>query len=114
MLERTPGQEAMGEAHVPTEQPQTSQEPWLPAPDVDPGRTSDPEVPPPQGAQAPLGLIWRIRDRATFRELRVNGRRARRGPLTVTFVVRATDDPPQVAFAVGRKVGGAVVRNKLR
>ena len=28
--------------------------------------------------------------------------------------MRATDDPPQVAFAVGRKVGGAVVRNKIR
>ncbi|MDQ1436454.1 MAG: ribonuclease protein component [Acidimicrobiaceae bacterium] len=38
----------------------------------------------------------------------------RRGPLTVTFVPAAHPAPPQVAYAIGRKVGGAVVRNRLR
>lgn len=41
-----------------------------------------------------------------------NGRRAREGPLTV--IHRAEDTAPRVAFAVGRKVGPAVVRNRLR
>lgn len=38
----------------------------------------------------------------------------RRGPITVTFVPGTPPDPPQVAYAIGRKVGGAVVRNRLR
>ncbi|MDQ3757149.1 MAG: ribonuclease P protein component [Actinomycetota bacterium] len=38
----------------------------------------------------------------------------RRGPITITFVPGASTDPPRVAYAIGRKVGGAVVRNRLR
>lgn len=38
----------------------------------------------------------------------------RRGPITVTFVETASTDPPRVAYAVGRRVGGAVERNRLR
>jgi ribonuclease P protein component len=34
--------------------------------------------------------------------------------LTVTFVDTSPSDPPQVAYAIGSKVGGAVVRNRLR
>lgn len=38
------------------------------------------------------------------------------GPLTVVFVPpeNGSTDPPRVAFAVGRKVGPAVVRNRIR
>ena len=34
--------------------------------------------------------------------------------MTVTFVETSPSDPPQVAYAIGSKVGGAVVRNRLR
>ena len=34
--------------------------------------------------------------------------------MTVTFVPGDDTDPPRVAYAVGRGVGGAVVRNRLR
>jgi ribonuclease P protein component len=34
--------------------------------------------------------------------------------VTVTFVPGSDADPPRVAYAVGRGVGGAVVRNRLR
>lgn len=59
-------------------------------------------------------MAWRIRDRRTFEVLRQSGRRARRGPITVTYA--AVGDGPQlrVAYAVGKRVGGAVVRNRLR
>src|SRR5213078_2199229 len=67
-----------------------------------------------QGAAPAVGLIWRIRDRTTFGQLRRDGRRTRVGPVTVTFVDGPTDQPPRVAYAVGRRVGGAVVRNRLR
>ncbi|MDR3649738.1 MAG: ribonuclease P protein component [Acidimicrobiales bacterium] len=59
-------------------------------------------------------MDWRIRDRATFEELRRHGHRSRRGPVTVTFVEVGDPGVPRVAYAVGKRVGGAVVRNRLR
>jgi ribonuclease P protein component len=58
-------------------------------------------------------VIERVRSRATFDALRREGRRARHGPVTVTYV---PDDASsaRVAFAIGRKVGNAVVRNRVR
>ena len=55
----------------------------------------------------------RISDRATFEALRRDGRRGRRGNITVTFVA-CGDGSPRVAYAVGKRVGGAVIRNRLR
>jgi ribonuclease P protein component len=58
-------------------------------------------------------VIWRVRDRATFETLQRDGRRARRGPVTVVYL--PADAPAaRVAFAINRKVGNAVVRNKVR
>lgn len=107
-------QEAMGEAYVPTQQPEAGQKPRLPSPHGDPRRSCDSESPTAQGPSSPLGLIWRIRDRETFARLRVSRQRVRRGPLTVTFVPAVQPTPPAVAYAIGRKVGGAVVRNRIR
>jgi ribonuclease P protein component len=61
--------------------------------------------------------LWRITDRATFAALRRQGRRTRRGPLSVTYLPptpgRPTS-PPRAGFAVGKATGGAVVRNRVR
>jgi ribonuclease P protein component len=57
---------------------------------------------------------WRIRDRATFAALR-DGRRGHAGPVRLTWVPEpGSTTPPRVAFAVGRRVGSAVERNRLR
>lgn len=58
--------------------------------------------------------VWRVRDRSTFVDLRRRGRRVRRGPVSVTFVADGPNGPPRVAYAVGRRVGSAVRRNRLR
>jgi ribonuclease P protein component len=58
--------------------------------------------------------VWRVRGRRGFADLRRAGRRARRGPITVTWVAASPGGPPRVGYAVGRDVGGAVVRNRLR
>jgi ribonuclease P protein component len=59
--------------------------------------------------------VWRVRDAATFRALRRRGKRARGGGLSVTWLPGPDDGtPPRVAYAIGRSVGGAVVRNRLR
>jgi ribonuclease P protein component len=107
-------EEAMGEAPVSTEQPQTRQAPRVPAPNVDPGGASHSVGAPPQGPSAPVRLILPIRDRATFIALRRSRRRTRRGPLTVSWVPGVGAEPARVAYAVGRKTGTAVVRNGVR
>jgi ribonuclease P protein component len=63
-------------------------------------------------ADAP-GVVWSIRDRATFEALRRSDRRARRGPISVTYAA-AGEAEPRVAYAVGKRVGKAVTRNRLR
>lgn len=102
------------EAHLSTQRPQAGQEPRLPGPDVHPSRAGDPEEPPPQGPGQAVGLILPIRDRRTFGALRTNGTRVRRGPLSVVFLDDDALGPPRVAYAMTKRVGGAVVRNRLR
>ena len=58
--------------------------------------------------------VWRIRDRTTFGVLRRTGSRVKRGPLVVTYAQVEHDNVPRVAYAVGKRVGSAVVRNRLR
>jgi ribonuclease P protein component len=72
-------------------------------------------------------VIWRIRERAAFERLRAEGVRIRpltsapsagdahrRRSLWCSFLPDTGSAPPRVAFAIGRKVGPAVVRNRLR
>jgi ribonuclease P protein component len=58
--------------------------------------------------------VWRIRDRRTFEDLRVRGRRHRAGFVAVTAIVVDDGRPPRVAYAIGKAVGPAVVRNAVR
>jgi ribonuclease P protein component len=61
--------------------------------------------------------LWRVTDRTAFEALRRARQRARIGPLTLTWLppaAGAEEEPPRAAFAVGRVVGGAVARNRIR
>jgi ribonuclease P protein component len=104
----------MGEADVSTEQSQAFQDARLPAADVDARRARRPQGPSSQGPAAPVGLIWRIRDRATFVRFRSEGRRFRHGRLWVNWVPDPDAVPPRVAYAFPRVCGPAVVRNRTR
>lgn len=59
-------------------------------------------------------MLWRVRDQSTFARLRSSGCRVRSGPLWVAWVPADARQPPKLAFAIGRRVGNAVVRNRLR
>jgi ribonuclease P protein component len=72
-------------------------------------------------------VIWRIRERSAFERLRREGVRIRplttsptvgeahrRRSLWCSYLPDTDSTPPRVAFAIGRKVGPAVVRNRLR
>src|SRR4051795_13680393 len=107
-------EEAMREEDVPTEQSQAEQEARIPPADEHQSRPQRPAQPPGQGSLPPVGLIWPIRERSTFRAL-ARGRRRRRGDVMVSCaVVGPGTEPPRVAYAIGSRVGGAVVRNRVR
>jgi ribonuclease P protein component len=59
-------------------------------------------------------LIWRIRERSAFARLAREGRRTRAGVLWCTYIPDPAATPPRVAYALGRAIGPAVVRNRLR
>ncbi len=58
-------------------------------------------------------MIWRVRGRAAFAAL-TRATRASAEPLSVRVLCGPDEDPPRVAYAVGRAVGAAVVRNRVR
>ena len=104
----------MGEADVPAQHAKASQEARFPAPDGDACRPGRAQGPPAQGPSSAVGLTWAVRDRETFARFRASRTRTRVGAITVTFVPDAPGSPPRVAYRVGRRVGGAVVRNRVR
>jgi ribonuclease P protein component len=102
------------EANLPTQYPEACQAAWLPASYVHEGRPSCGSVAPDQGPKATVGLIWRIRDRNTFERLRAEASTVRAGAITVKYLLDQGDDPPRLGFAVPRKFGSAVERNRVR
>jgi ribonuclease P protein component len=110
-------EEAEGEAHVSTEQPEAGQAARLSGADADPRRAGHRPGTAPEGPHPAVGLIGRIGDRATFDALRRDGRRARRDPVTVLFLPEAgvgAEGGVRVAYSVGRRLGTAVERNRVR
>lgn len=102
----------MREADLPAEQPEAQEEarvPWPHAYACRPGRAQGAALP---RARAPLGLIFRIRHRGTF-ALLARARVCRRELVWVRRVP-VSGPGPQVGFAVGRRVGNAVTRNRVR
>src|SRR3981081_4496350 len=114
----------MREAHVPAEQRKAQEAPGLPVAHAKPGRSGGAQGPTPARPHAPVGLIWRVRDRATFAVLAraerhapgpvpLRADRPAGGLLAIRFVPGESGAPPRVAYAVGG-VGNAVVRNRPR
>jgi len=103
------------------------QDSWIPEADVDQGGAGRDSVAPPEGPATALGLIpamsvvqsagvgvERIRSQRTFDLFRTFGTSGASGPLRVKFVQRNSWSRAEVAYALGKKLGGAVVRNRLR
>ena len=103
----------MGEANLSAQEAQEDAHARVSGPDVDAGWSSGDQGAAAQGPSQAERLIWRIRDRATFEALS-SGRRRRRGPISMTFLPGDPSMPPRVAYAVGKRVGPAVVRNRVR
>jgi ribonuclease P protein component len=117
----------MDETHISTERSQAGQDARVPQADVDqsrPGRHSSAsgERSPTAvgvisgGTGSPRGTatIGPVRSRHTHEALRRSSSRGRSGPLTVAFVGNSSWSGAEVAYAINRRVGIAVVRNRLR
>jgi ribonuclease P protein component len=104
----------MREEDVSAEQPEAEEDPRVSRPDAHSRRPRRDCPPAQQGPRQSVSLIWRIRDRAAFRAV-ARGRRRRQGAVEVSGCLLASPaEPPRVAYAVGRNVGNAVVRNRVR
>jgi ribonuclease P protein component len=103
----------MSEAHLSAPQPPQGKAPWLQAPHGHESRAGHPQSAPAKGPAPADGLIWRVRGRSDFEELR-RARTARSGPLIVSWCPSLDQEPPAWAFSISKKVGNAVVRNRLR
>lgn len=103
------------EAHLPAQRPQAGEEPRLSPSHVDASRPIDHQEPPIEGPGQAVGLILPIRSRRTFEALRAHGVRVRRGPMAVVYL--RPDEPDaqsSVGYAITKRVGSAVVRNRVR
>jgi ribonuclease P protein component len=101
------------EAHLPTEQSGPQAAARVPLPHGDPGRAQGAERPPrprPQEAQR----LATIKKRADF--LAANGGRRASTPGFILLVRDRKDSDPamRVGFTVTKKIGGAVIRNRMK
>jgi len=104
------------EAHLSAKQPPTGPQPRFPASDVHQGRPGHHQGPAPQGKASTSRLSSPprpIKDMATYRALRRRPR-VTTGPLSVTFVPGDSRSGVRLAYSVGKRVGGAVDRNRTR
>jgi ribonuclease P protein component len=102
----------MREAHVSAEQPEAQEASWLPGAHAHPRRSGGAQGPTPARPHAPLGLIRRVRDRATFAAL-AGAQRQLLGPISVRFVADDVEGLPRVAYGVSG-APNAVARNRVR
>ncbi len=107
-------QEACDEAHLSTKQLAAGEEARFPCPNEHARRPCGLEVSSGQGSAPSVRLIGRLHGRASFEQIARNGSRVRAGALSCTFVLDPLVWPPRVAYAIGRVVGSAVTRNRIR
>jgi ribonuclease P protein component len=113
----------MDETHISAKRTQAGEDTRFSQANVDQGRPGSDPVAPSEGTPSPVGVtsgggpltaLVPIRSRHTFEDLRRSRVRGRSGPLTVAFVPQNTWSRREVAYAINRKLGNAVTRNRLR
>ena len=116
------------EADLPAEEAQASPDAWLPGPQPDPIGPGDPEAPPSEGPQAPHPVALTAKGRPDARRRRLSrsgdfdrvyregNSRGNRFLVLHTFARGEDDrgDGTRLGLSVGRRIGKAVTRNKVK
>jgi ribonuclease P protein component len=107
------------EAHLPAQQPRPRPSPRLPRPDGDRGRPQGDPRPPRPRPQEAVGLnqparLAVIRKRADFLNANHGLRVARPGFVLLVAPGAAPEGAMRYGVTVTRKIGGAVVRNRMK
>jgi len=90
---------------------------WISPTDVDQGRPSCAVQPSPPRSHQTISLIEPLRSRASFALLSEHGRRNQGRWCWVRYAPLPTSSDqaiPQVGYAISKKIGNAVVRNRIR
>lgn len=114
----------MDETDLSAQRAQTSQNTRVSQADVDQGWPRGDPVAPGEGTPPAFGVsedsvhrafgVGRVRSHRTFEALRKTSRRGRSGPISVSFIEQPSWSRAEMAFAIHRRVGTAVVRNRVR
>ena len=106
------------EAHLSAKQPGPGTTPRFPSPDGDGRRTQGPECSPrprPQEAQRLAAPLAVLRKRSDFVAANKTGRRGSTPGFLLLVNHRADGDPSiRAGFTVTKKIGNAVVRNRMK
>lgn len=108
------GRGGLHEAHISAQQRPAFPQARFPPPHEHSGWASHSEVAARQGPVPPVGVIGRLHGRSVFASLRERGVRVRAGWLWCSMVIDPAAQRPHVGYAIGRNVGPAVDRNRLR
>ena len=121
------GRKWRDETDLPAECAQARQDARFPQADVDQGRSGRDPVAPGEGKAPAVGVssggpaappretrLGTVRSRKTFEALRSTPNRGRSGPVSVSFLGKPSCSEVELAFSIPRRVGNAVVRNRLR
>lgn len=102
------------EAHISTQYPPSEKEARLSQSYEYPSRPSSAEEPPRKGPSSPVRLIGRIHERTILDRIAAEGKRVRSGSLWCSVVIDQSVPNANLAYAVGKRSGSAVVRNRIR
>lgn len=102
------------ETYFPTKQPSPLQEAWFSPSYEHPRWSRDLEVSPGKGSSPAFRLIGRIRHREVFSRLSKEGTYVRSHGLWCSLLLDTSLENAHIGYAIGRQVGGAVERNRIK
>lgn len=114
---------SINEANLPTEQQKESQKTRVPASNVDQGWPRNCKGTSSEGTDSPFCLgvelaeLCRVRalsSRKSFQRLSKDGKKTRSRNLSLIYRLDESQSTINVAYSVGKKVGKAVTRNKVK
>ncbi len=108
------GRGGLYEAHISAQRSPSFSQARLPCSHEHASRTCRVEGTARQGSVPPVGVIGRLHGRSVFARLRDRGVRVRVGWLWCSMVIDPTARQAHVGYAIGRRTGNAVDRNRLR